>query len=135
MSSYDPEGREGVVEYVVKRWRNVEALHLKLFSDRLVVVDTEATERRLLESWDNSFSAGEGHSGGIIKDLDQKRQFEIRSECKTDLLYSLLSKLPHVSELTMSIAHEDLRPKALWCVPTLTRLRKTAIASGLPGNG
>ncbi|KAF9138833.1 hypothetical protein BGX30_008712 [Mortierella sp. GBA39] len=127
LSIYDPEDREGVAGYVVERCRNVEVLHLKLFSDRLVVVDTEAMERRLREAWEND--------GAGVKNTDQERQFGIRSECKTDLLDSLLSKLPCVSELTLSIAHEDLRPEVLWCVPTLTRLRKLTIAGGLPGNG
>ncbi|KAK3822256.1 MAG: hypothetical protein JOS17DRAFT_805085 [Linnemannia elongata] len=127
LSIYDPEDREGIVEYVVDRCRNVEALHLKLFSPELVVVDEEAMERRLRKPCEN------GGAGG--KDADQERQFGIRSECKTDLLDSLLSKLPYVSELTLSIAQEDLKPEVLWCVPVLTRLRKLTIAGGLPGNG
>ncbi|KAG9061607.1 hypothetical protein KI688_007186 [Linnemannia hyalina] len=127
LSIYDPEDREGVVGYVVDRCRNVEALHLKLFSPELVAVDTEAMERRLWKTWEN-YGAG-------VKNTDQERQFGIRSECKTDLLDSLLSKLPYLSELTLSIAHEDLRPEVLWCVPTLTRLRKLTIAGGLGVNG
>ncbi|KAK3822257.1 MAG: hypothetical protein JOS17DRAFT_325512 [Linnemannia elongata] len=127
LSIYDPEDREGIVEYVVDRCRNVEALHLKLFSPEVVVVDEEAMERRLREAWENDGAGG--------KDADQERQFGIRSECKTDLLDSLLSKLPYVSELSLSIAHEDLKPEVLWCVPVLTRLRKLTITGGLSGNG
>ncbi|KAF9126260.1 hypothetical protein BGX30_015308 [Mortierella sp. GBA39] len=126
LSIYGPEDREGVAEFVVDRCRNVEALHLKLFSPELVVVDGEAMERRLREAWEND--------GAGVKNTDQERQFGIRSECKTDLLDSLLSKLPYVSELSLSIAHEDLRPEVLWCVSTLTRLRKLTIAGGLGGN-
>ncbi|KAF9539714.1 hypothetical protein EC957_005088 [Mortierella hygrophila] len=127
LSIYDPKDREGVVGYVVDRCRNVEALHLKLLSPELVVIDGEAMERRLREVWEND--------GAGVKNTDQERQFGIRSECKTDFLDSLLSKLPYLSELTLSIAHEDLRPEVLWCVPTLTRLRKLTIAGGLGGNG
>ncbi|KAF9153291.1 hypothetical protein BG015_003722 [Linnemannia schmuckeri] len=135
LSIYDPEDAKGVVEYVAERCRNVEALHLKLFSPGLVVIDTEAVKKRLNETWDSDNNAEEGYSDKRNKDLDLERQFGIRSECKTDLLDSLLSKLPCVSELTLSIAHEDLRPEVLWCVPTLTRLRKLTIVGGLPSNG
>ncbi|OAQ30255.1 hypothetical protein K457DRAFT_893298 [Linnemannia elongata AG-77] len=127
LSIYDPEDREGIVGYVVERCRNVEALHLKLFSPDLVLVDGEVMERRLREAWENDGAEG--------KDDDQERQFGIRSECKTSLLDSLLSKLPYVSELTLSIAHEDLRPEVLWCVPTLTSLRRLTIVGGLCSNG
>ncbi|KAK5815658.1 hypothetical protein F5H01DRAFT_321159 [Linnemannia elongata] len=127
LSIYDPEDREGVAGYVVDRCRNVEALHLKLFSPDLVLVDGEVMERRLREAWENDGAEG--------KDADQERQFGIRSECKTDLLDSLLSKLPYVSELTLSIAHEDLRPEVLWCVPTLTSLKRLTIVGGLGSNG
>ncbi|OAQ30249.1 hypothetical protein K457DRAFT_893293 [Linnemannia elongata AG-77] len=127
LSIYDPEDREGVVGYVMERCRNVDALHLKLFSPDLVLVDGEVRERRLREAWENDGAEG--------KDDDQERQFGIRSECKTSLLDSLLSKLPYVSELTLSIAHEDLRPEVLWCVPTLTRLKRLTIVGGLDSNG
>ncbi|KAG0282580.1 hypothetical protein BGZ96_000324 [Linnemannia gamsii] len=130
LSIYDPEDVKGVVAYVAERCRNVEALHLKLFSPGLVVVDTDAMKRRLREAYEDD-GAGENQSVDSDKDPDREQQFGIRSECRTDLLDSLLSKLPYVSELTLSIAHEDLRPEVLWCVPTLTRLRKLTIGGGV----
>ncbi|KAF9153292.1 hypothetical protein BG015_003723 [Linnemannia schmuckeri] len=78
LSIYDLEDAKGVVEYVTERCRNVEASHLKLFSDQLVVVDEEATERRLREAWEED-SVGEQHSGDSDKDMDWEQQFGIRS--------------------------------------------------------
>lgn len=130
LSIYDPEDVKGVVAYVAERCRNVEALHLKLFSPRLVVVDTDAMKTRLKEAYEDD-GVGDKQSNDSDRDPDRKRQFGIRSECRTDLLDSLLSKLPYVSELTLSIAHEDLRPEVLWCVPTMTRLRKLTIGGGV----
>ncbi|KAF9118132.1 hypothetical protein BGW39_001458 [Mortierella sp. 14UC] len=129
LSIYDPLDAKGVVAYVAERCRNVMALHLKLFTPELVIVDQRAKDRRLKKTW--ALDAGD-KDGNNSNDSDQMRQFGIRSECKTDLLDSLLSKLPWVSELTLSIAHEDLRPEVLWCVPTLTKLRKLTVLGGLP---
>ncbi|KAG0300801.1 hypothetical protein BGZ97_003076 [Linnemannia gamsii] len=134
LSMYDPQDMNRVVAYVAERCQNVEALHLKLFSPGLVVVDTDAMKTRLREAYETG-GVGEKHSVNSDKDPDRERQFGIRSECRTDLLDSLLSKLPYVSELTLSIAHKDLRPEVLWCVPTLTRLRKLTIGGGLSSNG
>ncbi|KAG0213028.1 hypothetical protein BGX33_003215 [Mortierella sp. NVP41] len=122
LSIYDPLDTRGVVSYVAERCRNVTALHLKLHSPELVTVDQDALNRRRREATD------EDHR---VANPDQHRAFGMRDECKTDLLDSLLSKLPYVSELTLSIAHEDLKPEVLWCVPTLTRLRKLTVLGGL----
>ncbi|KAF9910950.1 hypothetical protein EC991_005124 [Linnemannia zychae] len=128
LSIYDPLDAKGIVAYVAERCRNVTALHLKLFTPDLVTIDHRAKDHRLKELWALDV---EGHSGDN-DNTDLTRQFGIQSECKTELLDSLLSKLPWVSELTLSLAHEDLRPEVLWCVPTLTRLRKLTVLGGLP---
>ncbi|KAG0373210.1 hypothetical protein BGX24_012001, partial [Mortierella sp. AD032] len=135
LSIYDAQDTKGVVAYVAERCRNVWALHLKLFTPELVTVDEGAKDRRLREMWASDVDGHSGDNGdnnGSNDDSDKARQFGIRSECKTELLDSLLSNLPWVSELTLSIAHEDLKPEVLWCVPTLTRLRKLTVLGGLP---
>ncbi|KAG0281175.1 hypothetical protein BGZ95_006228 [Linnemannia exigua] len=132
LSIYDAQDTKGVVAFVAEKCRNVEALHLKLFTPGLVTIDQEAKDRRLREM---CASVVQGHGGDHSEnydDSDKARQFGIRSECKTELLDSLLSKLPWVSKLTLSIAHKDLRPEVLWSVPTLTRLRKLTVLGGLP---
>lgn len=82
--------------------------------------------RRLQET--RYHDVDEAHSFFIASEIwTGSSSLGIRSECKTNLLNSLLSELPHISELTLSIAHQDLRPELLWCVPNLTILRKLTI--------
>ncbi|KAF9184106.1 hypothetical protein BGZ49_004466, partial [Haplosporangium sp. Z 27] len=54
---------------------------------------------------------------------------------ETKLLDSLFKNLPNIPELTISIAHEDLQPEALLCIPKASsRLSKLTINGGLRAN-
>ncbi|KAF9932265.1 hypothetical protein FBU30_008560 [Linnemannia zychae] len=138
LSIYDPLDTTNVVLYVAERCRNVARLHLKLFSPDLIIFDDEAykaRQRNIREMDDYENKKRHSHNSNSNYHSDYFYYFGIRSECKTELLDALFSKLPWVSELTLSIAHEDLRPEILWCVPTLKRLRKLTVLGGLPCNG
>ncbi|KAF9353768.1 hypothetical protein BGX26_008473 [Mortierella sp. AD094] len=54
---------------------------------------------------------------------------------ETKLLDSLFDNLPNISDLTISIAHEDLQPEVLWCVTRMLRLKRLTINGGLRGSG
>ncbi|KAG0307196.1 hypothetical protein BGZ98_000832, partial [Dissophora globulifera] len=105
---------QGVISYVADRCRHVTHLHLKLFSRGLVVVDEVARQSRLNEDTDGA--------GG---------QYALREETQTTLLDSLLTSLPHVHDLTLSIAHEDIQPEVVWCASTASNLRKLTVNGGL----
>ncbi|KAF9993111.1 hypothetical protein BGZ79_002257 [Entomortierella chlamydospora] len=114
LSIYDPLDSRGVAGYVAEKCRNITQLHLKLFSPDLVIVDSKSKQERC------------GNDPQKIK-----RSFALKEESKTDLLDSLFAKLPYVSELTISFAHEGLQPEVLWCLKKLHRLRKLVINGGL----
>ncbi|KAG0248627.1 hypothetical protein BG011_010071 [Mortierella polycephala] len=144
LSIYDPLDKRGVVEYVAERCRHVTHLHLKLFSPDLVVirqrngvpleVDTQDDQElpRLygeVEDYksmllDFQLDDGENYQ-------DPSRMFGEQRDCDTTLLDSLLSKMTQVSDLTLSLSHEDLKPEVLWCVTKLPRLRQLTIRGGL----
>jgi hypothetical protein len=98
-----------VIRYVAEKCRNVYRLHLKLFSPNLVVVKRS----------------------GLEDGEEVQKGFAMREESETDLLDKLLSQLSFVSELTLSIAHEDLQAEVLWCVTSLPNLRKLTVYGGL----
>ncbi|KAF8934329.1 hypothetical protein EDD21DRAFT_417263 [Dissophora ornata] len=116
LSIYDPLDARGVVSYVAERCRNVTNLHLKLFSSELVVISDISSQER------------SNRDSDVSKDT---KRFMLREETRTTLLDSLLASLPYVQELTLSIAHEDLRPEVVWCASTLPRLRKMTLYGGL----
>ncbi|KAF9091931.1 hypothetical protein BGX27_001928 [Mortierella sp. AM989] len=116
LSIYDPLDRRGVANYVAEKCRNVTQLHLKLFSQDLVIIDGKSKQNRC--NGDPQQKVGD---------------FALGEECKTDILDNLFNKLPHVSDITISIAHEDLEPEVLWCLAKLPRLRKLTVNGGLNG--
>ncbi|KAF9353767.1 hypothetical protein BGX26_008472 [Mortierella sp. AD094] len=114
LSIYDPLDCRGVASYVAEKCRNITQLHLKLFSPDLVIIDNKSKQERC------------GNDPQQIKG-----NFALKEECETGILDSLFAKLPHVSELTVSFAHEGLQPEVLWCLTKLHRLRKLVIYGGL----
>ncbi|KAG0359181.1 hypothetical protein BC939DRAFT_530235 [Gamsiella multidivaricata] len=107
LSVYDPLDSRGVVSYVAEKCRNVSALHLKLFSPHLVVINKEQQTENNAED------------------------FATRKESETTLLDDLLAKLSHITDLTLSIAHEDLQPEVVWCASMLPGLKRMTIYGGL----
>ncbi|KAF9184380.1 hypothetical protein BGZ49_004435 [Haplosporangium sp. Z 27] len=116
LSLYDHLDSQGVASYVAEKCRNITQLHLKLFSPDLVIIDTKSKQARYQK--DES-------------QLRRKEYFALKEECATDLLDNLFKKFPYVSDLTISIGHEDIQPEVLWCLTTLPRLRKLTVNGGL----
>ncbi|KAF9177636.1 hypothetical protein BGZ51_004673 [Haplosporangium sp. Z 767] len=116
LSIYDPLDKRGVVEYVAEKCCHVTHLHLKLFSRDLVVVRQR-----------------NGVPLGVDTQDDQEslQLYGEQRDCETTLLDSLLSKMTQVSDLTLSLSHEDLEPEVLWCVTKLPKLRQLTIRGGL----
>ncbi|KAF9364037.1 hypothetical protein BGX34_002688 [Mortierella sp. NVP85] len=109
LSIYDAQDTRGVIRYVAEKCRNVYRLHLKLFSPDLVVVKRP----------------------GLEDGEEAQKGFAMREESETGLLDELLNQLSFVSELTLSIAHEDLQAEVLWCVTSLPNLRTLTVYGGL----
>ncbi|KAF9923426.1 hypothetical protein BGZ65_008890, partial [Modicella reniformis] len=117
LSIYDAQDTRGVVRYVADTCRNVHRLHLKLFSPDVVVV----RKNKILDPQEQQ-----------QQQQQQERDWATREETDTGLLDQLLSQLSLVSEVTISIAHEDIQPEVLWCITSLHNLRKLTVYGGLP---
>ncbi|KAF9903933.1 hypothetical protein BX616_001480, partial [Lobosporangium transversale] len=113
LSIYDPQDTRGTVSYVAERCQNVSELHLKLFSPSLVDVDAI-----VMLKGDGNPSLG--------------KPFGLQHETRTTLLDSLLTKLPFITDLTISLADEKLKPEVLWCVTKISRLQRLTVNGGLP---
>ncbi|KAF9432357.1 hypothetical protein BGZ76_010914 [Entomortierella beljakovae] len=111
LSIYDPLDRKGVTSYVAEKCKNITQLHLKLFTPDLITLrdQTQQQPPTPIES------------------------FAQKEDCETNLLDSLLSKLPFISELSIYLANEDIQPEILWCATKLPQLRKLKISGGLNG--
>ncbi|KAF9425586.1 hypothetical protein BGZ94_007392, partial [Podila epigama] len=103
ISLYDPLDSKGMVYFLGDNCRNVSTLHLKLFSKGLLQPPTQ-----------------QSHMTPI--DLE---------EGTTPLLDSLFCKLQYVSQLTLSIATNDLDPRVIFCASKLPRLRSLNLFGGL----
>ncbi|KAG0210650.1 hypothetical protein BGX28_009076 [Mortierella sp. GBA30] len=110
LSVYDSLDSKGVVAYVSDRCKNVTQLHLKLLSPNLIRMKKSTQEKDLY-------------------------QCIAREHHETTLLDGLLSKLSHVTELTLSIAHQDVQPEVLYSIANLQRLRKLTLYGGLKAPG
>ncbi|GJJ75139.1 hypothetical protein EMPS_07497 [Entomortierella parvispora] len=101
----------GLIAYVAERCRNVTTLDLKLYSSHLAM---------------KMESAG--------RDPASTQRQEKGEDHQTPVLDALFQKLTHVTDLSLSIVHEDLDQSVVNSVRHLPQLRNLTLLGGLRGN-
>ncbi|KAF9580923.1 hypothetical protein BGW38_002239 [Lunasporangiospora selenospora] len=111
LSIYHPTDIDGALADVANRCRNIERLHLKLFSSDLTTNMCPAQK----STQQQDLCLEPANVGKDVPVLDM-----------------LLSKLPNVSDLTISLADYDLAPQIVWCATQLSsQLLSLSLRGGL----